>query len=117
MRLDVLSRVVYGDGWRSDDESIDRREGIQPIIEPVLAVIFLLLLSIVVGFYDQTSARRMDGTFAKGRRWGAPDQRPPSSGLGKGLRMDASALLNEDLGDRIQPRKAALPTTDAQLGV
>jgi hypothetical protein len=36
---------------------------------------------------------------------------------GKGLRMDASALLNEDLGDRMQPRKAALPTTDAQLGV
>ncbi len=34
-------------------QAIERREGIQPIIEPVLAVIFLLLLSIIVGFYLQ----------------------------------------------------------------
>jgi len=59
----------------------------------------------------------MDGTFAKGRRWGALDQRPPSSGPGKGLRMGALALFKEDLGNRMQPRKGALPTTDAQLGV
>jgi uncharacterized protein DUF4234 len=34
-------------------QGIERRERIQPTIEPVLAVIFLLLLSVVVGFYVQ----------------------------------------------------------------
>ena len=35
-------------------QAIERREGIQPIIEPALNVIFLLLLSIIVGFYTQS---------------------------------------------------------------
>lgn len=53
-------------------QAIERREGIQPIIEPALVVIFMLLLSIIVGFYMQAHLNPM---------WAQSSPPPSSSAL------------------------------------